>query len=268
VRTLLPSRQPELLAHVNAHAHAHRHGSEGTPWTGRRAWRRGVTLIELLVAIALAGLLTGGMVLGMGAISQSRLKRSASMIGGAIRVAYNYANSTAKPARLVFDFDTRTVTLEQGEGAMLLHRGEKGGGAVAATEAEQEANAAAEQIAQGPRAPRTSFQRVNPPGLANDADPEGKTLSAGIRFRHIEVEHEDEPVDSGRAYLYFWPGGQTERAAIQLMIGADPTAAREGDIITLKVAPLTGKVEIVGGAQEMPRPRSEEEESERDDTGS
>jgi general secretion pathway protein H len=233
----------------------------------RRAWQRGVTLIELLVAIGLVGLLMGGLVLGMGAISQSRLKRSATMIGGAIRVAYNFSNSTSKPARLVFDFDARTVTLEQGEGAMLLHRGEKGGGAVAATEAEREATEAAEQIAQGPKAPRTTFQAVHPPGMGSDSDPESRSLSPGIRFRRIEVEHDDEPVDSGRAYLYFWPGGQTERAAIQLMIGADPATASEGDIITLKVAPLTGKVEIAGGPQELPRPRSDDEESEREDTG-
>ena len=41
----------------------------------------------------------------------------------------------------------------------------------------------------------------------------------------------------------------------------------DDDIITLKVAPLTGKVEIVAGAQDMLRPRSDEEGSEREDNG-
>jgi general secretion pathway protein H len=226
-----------------------------------------VTLVEVLIVLALIGFLTGGLLLGAGALSQSRLKRSAVMLSGAVRVAYNFANSTSRPARLVFDFDARTITLEQGEGPMLLRRGEKTGGAASATDAEQQATAAGEELAEGPKAPRANFRPVSAYGVASEADPEGKTLSAGIRFRQIEVDHEDDPVSSDRAYLYFWPGGQTERAAIQLMIGSDPETVEESDVITLVVSPLTGKVQIVGGPVDMPRPRTDEEESERRDTG-
>jgi general secretion pathway protein H len=227
-----------------------------------------VTLIEVLVSLMLIALLTGSMVLGMGALSQARLKRSSTLIAGAIKVAYNHANSSARPARLVFDFDARTVTLEQGEGPMLLRRGEKTGGALGATEAEQEAEAAAAEVSDGPRAPRASFQPVKATGLPGGSeDQEDKTLADGIYFRQIEVEHEEGPVTSGRAYLYFWPGGQTERAVLQLMLGSDAEAVEDDDVITLNVAPLTGKVNIVGGAQTLERPQTDEEESERDDTG-
>lgn len=239
----------------------------------RKIWarirQRGATLIEILVAIALVGVLTGGMFLGMGALAGARLKRSASLIAGAVRVAYNHANATSRPVRLAFDFDARTVTMEQGAGRMLLRHGERSGGAYGATEAEQEAQAAADEIAAGPQAPRVDFKPISPHGFGtpNEEDPTGKMLSRSIHFLQIEVEHEDEPVESERAYLYFWPGGQTERCAIQLMLGSDPTQVDEDDIITLLVAPLTGKVEILAGAVEMPRPMTDEEASERDDPG-
>jgi general secretion pathway protein H len=224
-----------------------------------------VTLIEVLIVVALIGVMTGGMFLGMGALSSARLKRSATLIASAVRVAYNRANATSRPVRLVFDFDERSITLEEGAGRMLLRHGERTGGAQGADEAEQEAVAAADEILEGPKAPRASFQPVRADGLMSDGEKPGQTLSSGIYYRHVEVEHEDDPVESERAYLYFWPGGQTERAAIQLMRGSDPSEAEESDIITLLVAPLTGKVSIVGGAADMPRPMTDEEASERED---
>lgn len=234
---------------------------------GRRSSMRGFTLLEMLVTVALIGVVTGAMLLGSGALASARLKRSATLVAGAVRVAYNHANATSRPVRLVFDFDGRSITLEEGAGRMLLRHGEASGGAMSATEAEAEAQAAAEEISEGPKAPRASFQPVRAEGFESEDAKPGKELSRGIYFRHVEVEHEDDPVESERAYLYFWPGGQTERAAIQLMMGSDPTDVDDDDIITLLVAPLTGKVEILGGAVDMPRPATDEEASERDDTG-
>jgi general secretion pathway protein H len=94
----------------------------------------------------------------------------------------------------------------------------------------------------------------------------GKKLSRGIRFRQVEVAHEENPVTEERAYLYFWPGGETQRAAIQVQRGTDDVEV-DSDVLTLLVSPLTGKVRIERGAHDMPRPRDEEEASERDDKG-
>ena len=54
-----------------------------------------------------------------------------------------------------------------------------------------------------------------------------------------------EPTEKGLAYLYFFPQGFTERAQVYV---------RQGDNVwTLRVQPLTGKVDVVGEALEVPR---------------
>jgi general secretion pathway protein H len=101
-------------------------------------------------------------------------------------------------------------------------------------------------------------------GFKPDAGKTGRALPSGIRFLQIETEHSDEAEVTGRAYLYFWPGGQTERASVQLTkaAGTDRTADA-ADTLSVVIQPLTGKADIKGGKMPMPRPRTPYEASER-----
>ncbi len=229
--------------------------------------QRGVTLIEVLVVVAIVAMLTGGVVMGAGSLMTARLRESASLIASAVRVAYNHANATSRVTRLVLDFEGRTITIEDSPGRMFLQAGDRTGGAAAATDVEQSVVSESEAILEGVRAPRPSFAPVtNLLGFSGDKGAQAqKPLSSNVYFRQVEVDHEDEAVTQDRVYIYFFPGGQAERAAIQIQRGQGD--ADEDDILTISVAPLTGKVEVLGGPVEMPRPRSEEDASEREDTG-
>lgn len=234
--------------------------------TARRRERRarGVTLVEVLITVALIAIFTGIAMLSAGVADGARLRRSSAMIASAVRVAYGHANAISKPVRLVLDFDTRMVSLEEASGGLKITKNELTGGAAAATEAEKKAQEEAEQILKGPRAARPSFKPTKAFGFNPDKDSPGKELERGIRFLQVETGHQDEPVRQGRAYLYFWPGGQAERAAIQLRIS---TSDADQDVMTLIVSPLTGKVDLKKGKFSMPRPRDDIEGSERQDTG-
>jgi general secretion pathway protein H len=76
--------------------------------------------------------------------------------------------------------------------------------------------------------------------------------------------HDDVPRVSGRAYLYFWSGGQTEPANIQMRIGR---SVEDGDTLTLVVAPLTGKVRVKFGPVPFVLPLDDKAASERDEKG-
>jgi general secretion pathway protein H len=235
--------------------------------TKTRAARRGVTLVELLITVGIVTLLAGTAIMGMGALQGARLKRSSVIIASAVRTAYAHANATSKTVRLAFDFEQRLVVLEESSNAMLLVRGDKTGGAADATEAEQAARAAAEAVTSGPRVARPQFAPAKALGFDPDQGAPGKELEAGVRFLQIEAAHQDDPATSDRAYLYFWPGGQTERAAIQIARAPEGEKPDDDDVLTILVSPLTGKTEIVRGPVEMRKPRTEQEESEREDSG-
>jgi len=231
-----------------------------------RAARGGMTLVEVLITVALVAVIMGVAVVGMGVTSGARMKRSSTMIACAIRVAYGHANATSKTVRLVFDFDKQQVILEESADRHLVKHGDRAGGAAPADELEQVAIDAAKDITEGPKAPRARFHPTKAFGFNPDKDAAGKELARGIKFFQVEAEHLDEPIDAGRAYLYFFPGGQTQRAAIQLSV-SNPEMNNDADFMTILVSPLTGKSALRRGRIALPRPRDEDEASERQDSG-
>jgi general secretion pathway protein H len=230
----------------------------------KKSRSRGVTLVEVLICIALVAIVTGMAMMGGSVADSARLKHSAVMISGAVRIAYGQANATSKVVRLVFDLDARTVSIEQASADLKLTRNDVTGGAAAATEAEKKANEEADQILKGPRAPRPMFEKVKVMGWDPEKDKAGRELEKNIQILQIETSHTDLPQKQGRAYLYFWPGGQTERAAIQLTI---KNSTIDADSMTVLIAPLTGKCDLRKGRLTMPRPRDDVDASERQDTG-
>src|SRR5262249_49420784 len=139
------------------------------------------------------------------------------------------------------------------------------GGAEAVTQAEKEALAAGEKIMQGPPVPKPRFAPIEAYGFGDvESGKGGKSLQSGITFRAVQTPHDETPRTSGRAYLYFWPGGRTELASIQLRIGQSVEDSRT---LTILVSPLTGRVEIQGGAVELEVPTDEDHASDRQDTG-
>jgi general secretion pathway protein H len=232
--------------------------------TRRRRQESGVTLMEVLIVIAVVTVATGMAMLGGGVADSARLRRSSVLIASAIRVAYGHANATSKVVRLVFNFEQRTVAIEESSSQLWLAKNDRTGGAQAATDAERKAIEEAESIVKGVHAPRPSFRPVKAFGFTGEKGSQGKELERNIRFLQIEPGHQDDAIKADQAYLYFWPGGQTERAALQLSIGG---STFDADVVTILVSPLTGKADIRKGKVNMPRPRDDIEESERQDTG-
>jgi general secretion pathway protein H len=217
--------------------------------------------------MAIVALIMGAVVIGSGQLASARMRHSSTMISGAIRIGFSRASATSKSVRLVMDFAENEIWLEEGDQPMLVQSKDMTGtgGAAAATTAEKQAIDEGSRIVKGPTAPRASFREIEPMGLAASAPGKGhKALERGIRFREVQAAHDDEPRKEGRAYLYFWPGGRTERASIQLKVGE---ATNEHDAITLSVAPLTGKVTVTDGAIALPKALDDKDLSEREDPG-
>ncbi len=227
-----------------------------------RRTERGLTLVELLIVVALIAMLSAAVVFGSGMFGASRQRAAAAMIVSGIRTAFTRANATGRPVRLVFDLEENLVSLEETASAVMLRENDEeestGAGAEPVTEVERAAREESEAILKGPRAPRPSFRPVKEFGFQTDGK-EGRELGKGVSFRMVQTEHDGQERTEGRAYLYFWPGGGTEHAVIQLHQGKDD------DGLTVVVSPLTGRAKIVRGEVGLPEPRSDGEYSEREE---
>lgn len=231
-----------------------------------------MTLIEVLIVMGLMALILGAVVVGSGQRNSAKLHHSATMITGAIRVGFSRASATSKTIRLVMDFDANEIWLEEGSQPHLVQSKDVTGtgGASPATAAEQQALAESSRILKGPPIPKAAFREIDAMGVAASEPGKGhKKLDGNITFRQVQSQHDDSPRKDGRAYLYFWPGGNTERSAITLRIGPKPEEGKEetGTAITLLVQPLTARVHIKDGVVDMPAPKDDKEGSEREDPG-
>ena len=225
---------------------------------------RGLTLVEILVVLAIMGIMLGAVVTGSGQVATARQKHAAAILAAAVKVGYTRATATSKSVRLVMDMENDQVWLEESRVPMLVASKDTSatGGAEAATEQEKISLDESDRILKGPRAPRARYTQVDSPGLGNEGKKGPKPLPRGIKIKSVQTAHDDLPRTEGRAYLYFWPGGQTERAVVTLSIG-DSTL--ETDALSVVVAPLTGRVTVKEGAVALALPTDDRGSSERED---
>jgi general secretion pathway protein H len=225
--------------------------------------QRGLTLIEVVIAIALVALLTGSLLFGRGMLAGSRMKAACTLIVSGVRYGLTRSNATGRPARLVLDFDKKQISIEEASTSLMLR--EKGkdpsGGATPASSAEAKARSEAERIVEGPRAARPTFSKLSGVSGPIDELSAGRPLGDGVELVQVRTEHDEDYVREGRAYIYFWPGGTTERAVVQLKKAGDKETA-----LTVVLSPLTGRAKIEKGAVDFPEPRGFDDEfSEREE---
>ncbi len=211
-----------------------------------------MTLMEVLLVLGLVGLIAGGVLSGSGVMGGTRQRAAATLVLTAVRQALTHANSTGLPVRLVFDLEEHRISMEETRSRMLRSAADEReddltGGAAAATESERLAAEETERIMDGPREPPPRFSPLAALGVDPDDPGAGRALGGDVKFLAVHTEHDPVPRKEGRAYLYFWPGGGTEKAVITL-------GRPDSEPISILVSALTGRAEIVKGEVDFDRP--------------
>lgn len=230
----------------------------------KRRAPRGLTLIEITVALGIIVLLFAAVVFSVGALTGAKAKESAAELAGTIRALYDSAALSGRTCRLVFELPE-----EREEDGHVTWRAEcaKGGVTAGAKRDEELRLANSKEKRDGER--EREDDRFKP--LASDSAPTVQELQAREQHRveeaakfssfssedvvekslpsnvtvEVWTQKQRQPVKHGTAYLYFFPQGYTEKAQVWV---------RQGDNTwTLTISSLTGKTVIHNEDLEVPR---------------
>ena len=222
-----------------------------------------------MVVAAIIGLMLGATVYGFRSIAKSDLRSSASKLAGAIRYCFDRAVTTGAYYRLVLDLDGNKYWAERSDDRTYLTAGKEdspGRGQALDVQAlekkrdEEEAKVQEEAASVGgqmvtldppPKPKRAKFQTFKDTTL-----PQVKLGRA--QMFDVYTPRQREPYLKGRAYLYFFPDGHTERAIVRLHDG--------DDFYSLVIHPLTGRVEVISGKVDIPHDFGDRDEEGQDIT--
>lgn len=201
-----------------------------------------MTIIEMMVALAIFGLLVWASVGGLARVTKSDLRADAARLAAVLRSGYDRAAATAAHHRVVLDLDEETFHLERCEGKVKLYRTID-----EAQQAEREALAAKAQSspdAQTDQAALAAGAQVGGaacgPVKGELGKPQALKRKRGMGIHRVWVGHLEQPATSGKVTVNFFPMGRAERAIVEV-------ASDDGDVYSLLVHAITGRVEIRTG---------------------
>lgn len=202
----------------------------------------GFTLLELLIALAIIGLILSLVVGRVGKLLEREMKQSASRFASTLRYLYNKSVSEGVTLRLVLDIEESRYWVEGTTETFTLTR-----------EEEEE-----RKTENGKQRTETETENGEPTEEAPSIQPKEATFSPqesyllkpvslpkGVYFKDVYAEHQIERLDKGRAFIYFFPRGYVERSVIHLRDAKDEVH------YTLEVNPITGRVKIERGYKEL-----------------
>jgi prepilin-type N-terminal cleavage/methylation domain-containing protein len=203
----------------------------------------GFTLIEVILVVTIISVVVTGATFGLGAITRTRLRSSSFKVMSAARFAYNRAITQGTTTRLLFDFEKNTMAVEETETPVTLATDEQ-------LESEEGiaidpwdlARARLEKPLEPP-VPKSPFQPISNASGTVLKRYTAQPVGDGISIQGLITPHEREKRTEGEGAVYFFPGGVTEHAVIQLSDASDT-------VYSVEIHPLTGQAKIHNFAYE------------------
>ena len=177
---------------------------------------RGMTLIEVGVALCVAGLMLAMAVPALSAVTRAQLRQKSGQLAGGIRALYGASAIQGHTCRLVFDLDTNSYWSECAKSNVRLNsEGERSqnGVRLASRAEELQRGQLRDGMSDEDREKATLAQKS---AFSDDKEIPKTELGSSVRFTDVWIQHQREKYVAGKAFLYFWSSGLTEEASIHL----------------------------------------------------
>jgi general secretion pathway protein H len=225
----------------------------------QRPREHGFTLIEIMIVLVIIALVGSLGIRGFRSLARSDLRTSTTNLAGAMRFLFDRASTTGKVHRLVLDLENSRYWAEVSDDKFFIPRDSESPEALSRREdlealEDEETRKKQEEAEKAAASSGSSSSSGSSFDLAKLEVGEFKpkrarfaafketalkpvTLKKAV-LRSVYTPRVTEPITSGRAYIYFFPLGQTEPAIVTL---SDPTGET---IFSLVAHPITGRVRV------------------------
>jgi general secretion pathway protein H len=206
------------------------------PVTNRRlrSNQRGISLIELLVALAIVALLLGVVTVSLNDLFETNLKKTTARLGSTLKYLYNKSVTERLYLRVVFDLDKKTYWVESTNEVYVIN-----------PEVEQkiaeEGFEEAEKDGEKEKKEDSHFSKDESYLL------KPIKLPTGVIFQDVQPSYIEGKVKQGRAYLYFFPNGYATPTVINF------SDEDEEVFYSMQVFAYSGRVRIINEYKELER---------------
>jgi general secretion pathway protein H len=186
-----------------------------------------------MVVIAVVAVMAAAATPALRGISGANARQAAGELAGSLRYLFDTAALRHATCRLAIDIENRATWAECAPRAVTLARSEQ---------TSRVARELEERFPDERDADRRRLMAQTRFGAFEDRLAAKRTLPGQSAFGPIRIEGRSQPAEDGVVYVYFFPGGQAQRAFIPVV---------DGDLTyTVVLEPFTGRARVVSGKVE------------------
>lgn len=185
-----------------------------------------MTLIELMVAMVIIGLIFALAATGLRSTFNVNLKNASAHLASTLRYLSNKAVTDHLYLRMVFDLDEQTYSVEESAEPFVI-----------STEDTENASSSEKKDGEDKKTFAPTEERILQPAK----------LPSGVFFKDVSVSFLREKKEKGLIYTYFFPDGYAIPTVINLRDEDDE------DHYSIEILPLSGRVKVESQYREMER---------------
>lgn len=203
-----------------------------------------MTLIEIIITVAIIGLIMGLSVGVFRDSADSALSEASDRLVGTIKYVYNEAAIKNQYYRMTINMDDQTFSVESSPDPFKISSTQEGTPDENQSAEKNVKEVGADLKSDAPVEGEEETEATPPPPMGSSFSGTSSyllkpvKLPDGVKIKDVYVAHLDKKIEGGKTAIYFFPNGWVEKAVINL------TDEKGETTYSLETFPSSGKTKI------------------------